>query len=120
MTRRVLIVDDEKQICELYGMFFEREGFVVSRAFNAEMCMAEIAKNSPDVVLLDINLAQDDGLSLLGKIKESQPRSKVVMMTGMGFLDDLLREALNRGADGYLSKGLPSHEVIGAVRRVMP
>ncbi|MBI1839909.1 MAG: response regulator [Verrucomicrobia bacterium] len=120
MTRRILIVDDQPQICELYGMFFEREGMRTSRAATAEECLTRVDGDKPDVVLLDINLAEEDGLDVLTRIKQAHPRTRVVMMTGMGYVDDLLREALNRGADGYVSKGLPCEELLQAVKRVMP
>ena len=120
MTSRVLIVDDEEQICELYGLFFEHEGIPVSHANSSSECLTKLKSERPDVVLLDINLAEEDGLDLLTAIKTACPQTRVVMMTGMGFVEDFLREALNRGADGYVSKGLPRDELINAVRRVMP
>lgn len=120
MTHRILIVDDQPQICELYSLFFEREGMRASRAGTAAECLSSLAKDKPDLVLLDINLAEEDGLDVLARIKQADPHTRVVMMTGMGYVDDLLREALNRGADGYVSKGLPCEELLQAVKRVMP
>ena len=120
MTQRVLIVDDEKEICELYRIFFEQEGIYTAAAHTAAACLSALRVEQPDVVLLDINLAHEDGLSVLSQIKEARPQTRVVMMTGMGFVDDLLREALNRGADGYVSKGIPRDELVKAVSRVMP
>ena len=120
MTHRILIVDDQPQICELYGMFFEREGMATSRAATAKECFSHLDTEKPDLVLLDINLAEEDGLDVLARIKAAHPKLPVVMMTGMGYVDDLLREALNRGADGYVSKGLPCEELLQAVKRVMP
>ncbi len=120
MTHRILIVDDEPQICELYGLFFEREGLKCTHASTAAQCLMRVEADQPDVVLLDINLAEEDGLEVLAKIKEGRPGIRVVMMTGMGFVDDLLREALNRGADGYVSKVMPCEELLQTVRRVMP
>ena len=90
------------------------------RAGTAAECLSSLAKDKPDLVLLDINLAEEDGLDVLARIKQADPHTRVVMMTGMGYVDDLLREALNRGADGYVSKGLPCEELLQAVKRVMP
>lgn len=120
MTHGILIVDDEPQICELYGLYFEREGLRASSASTAAECLSQVEAQKPDVVLLDINLANEDGLDVLAKIKDLRPGVRVVMMTGMGFVEDLLREALNRGADGYVSKVMPCEELLQTVRRVMP
>ena len=120
MKQRLLIVDDEPQIRELLGMFFEQKGFEISRAGTARECLDRVKSNHPDLVVLDINLAEEDGLQVLTQIKDLRPATKVVMLTGMGFLDDLLKEALNRGADGYVSKVLPMDELLIAIRRVLP
>ena len=119
-NQRLLIVDDEPQIRELLGLFLEQKGFEISLASNSQDCIDIIASLAPQLVVLDINLADEDGLKLLTQIKVQSPDTKVVMLTGMGFDDDLLREALSRGADGYVSKILPFDELLAAIRRVLP
>lgn len=64
-----------------------------------------LKSETPDLVILDIILSSEDGLKLLPRIKELRPETKVVMVTGMGYPPDLLQEALQRGADGYVAKG---------------
>lgn len=120
MNQRILIVDDEPQICEVFGLFLEQKGFGISSAGTAKDCLARVQSDNPDLVVLDINLAEDDGLQLLTKIKEMKPDIRVVMMTGLGFDDQLLREALQRGADGYVAKAMPTEELINTVKRVLP
>jgi DNA-binding response OmpR family regulator len=68
---------------------------------------------------LDIGLGGEDGLSLLAQIKASHPESKVIMLTGMGFVEDLLQEAHQKGADGYVSKVLPLDELLLTIQRVL-
>ncbi|HAM73310.1 MAG TPA: two-component system response regulator [Verrucomicrobiales bacterium] len=120
MKQRLLIVDDEPQIRELLGMFLEQKGFEIYRAGTAQECLDRVKASHPDLVVLDINLAGEDGLEVLVQIKELRPITKVVMLTGMGFLEDLLKEALNKGADGYVSKVLPMDELLAAIRRILP
>ena len=67
--------------------------------------------------MLDIGLAQEDGLKLLEHLKNSYPGVRVVMLTGMGFVEDLLQEAHDKGADGYVSKVLPLDELLIAIER---
>lgn len=120
MNQRLLIVDDEPQIRELLGLYLEQKGFEISRAGTSQECLDLVASSESELVVLDINLAEEDGLKLLTQIKVQHPDTKVVMLTGMGFDDDLLREALSRGADGYVSKMLPFDELLAAIRRVLP
>lgn len=119
MTRRILTVDDDQQLRELIGMFFEQKGFAISTAGDAAAALAKVEAEQPDVVILDINLGKDDGLKVLTQIKETNPQIRVVMMTGFGYDDELLREALQRGADGYVGKALPMEELLGSVNRVL-
>jgi CheY-like chemotaxis protein len=70
-----------------------------------------------DLVVLDIGLANEDGLKLLSQIKKDHPNLPVVMLTGMGFVEDLLQEAHQKGADGYVSKVLPLDELLMAIQR---
>ena len=70
-------------------------------------------------MVLDIGLADEDGLGLLSAIKARNPNIQVVMLTGMGFVEDLLQEAHAKGADGYVSKLLPLDELLLAIQRVL-
>ena len=72
-----------------------------------------------DLVVLDIGLADEDGLNLLSIIKAQHPSLRVVMLTGMGFVEDLLQEANQKGADGYVSKVLPLEELLLAIQRAL-
>ena len=119
MKRRILVVDDEVQIQSLLTTYFSKQGFEVSgAATSAETLQA--AKESPiDLVVLDIDLGQDDGMQLLATLKKTYPKAKVIMLTGMGFVEALLREAQAKGADGYVSKSLPLDELLAAVHRLL-
>ena len=68
---------------------------------------------------LSISLADEDGLKLLEQLKKSQPALCVIMLTGMGFVEDLLQEAQQKGADGYVSKVLPLDELLLAIQRIL-
>ena len=79
-----------------------------------------LVKQSPvDLVVLDIGLADEDGLKLLSTIKAKYPDLRVVMLTGMGFVEELLQEANQNGADGYVSKVLPLDELLSAIERAL-
>lgn len=118
MSQNILVVDDEPQICELLSIYLRKQGFEVSAAGNAKATLSALQQKTPDLVVLDIGLADDDGLRLLTDIKRSHPAVKVIMLTGMGFVEDLLQDAVQKGADGYVSKDLPLDELLMAIERM--
>lgn len=119
MSRNILVVDDETQIRDLLGIYLKRQGFTVATAATSGETLAKLAQQTPDLVVLDIGLGGEDGLSLLAQIKASHPDSKVIMLTGMGFVEDLLQEAHQKGADGYVSKVLPLDELLLTIQRIL-
>jgi len=118
MSQRILVVDDEAQIRELLGIYLKKQGYEVSSAATSMETLSLLAKNPVDLVVLDIGLAHEDGLKVLADIKKAHPNQRVVMLTGMGFVEDLLEEAHQKGADGYVSKVLPLDELLMAIQRI--
>lgn len=119
MNERILVVDDEQQVRDLLQVYFRRRDFVVSLASSSAETLTRIEEQKPDVIILDIGLGQEDGLKVLSLIKSLHPDIKVIMLTGMGFVEDLLSEAQQKGADGYVSKVLPLDELLSEVNRVL-
>jgi DNA-binding response OmpR family regulator len=119
MNQHILVVDDEAQIRELLCIYLMKQGFKVSMAATSEETLRVLRETRVDLVVLDIGLADEDGLKVLAKIKEHHPTLRVVMLTGMGFVEDLLQEAHQKGADGYVSKILPLDELLMAIQRTL-
>ncbi len=119
MNERILVVDDEPQIREMLSMYFARHGYETSTAGNTAETLQTVTNSSVDVVILDIGLADEDGLKLLDRLKKDFPALRVIMLTGMGLVEDLLQEAQQKGADGYVSKILPLDELLAAVQRIL-
>jgi two-component system phosphate regulon response regulator OmpR len=119
MKQRILVVDDEPQIREMLSMYFASHGYDASAAGDSAAALRAIQTSKVDVVVLDIGLADEDGLKLLERLKNEQPELRVIMLTGMGFLEDLLVEAQQKGADGYVSKVLPLDELLLAIQRIL-
>ena len=119
MNRRILLVDDEPQILELLGLFLAKHGYEVFKASSSTQALELLDRQNVELVLLDIGLAEEDGLKVLPVLKSQAPKVKVIMLTGMGFVEDLLEEAQQKGADGYVSKALPLEEVLQAMAQVL-
>ena len=119
MTPRILLVDDEDQIRKLLQQSFRPHGFAVSAAASSDEMLLRIEECKPHVIVLDIGLAEEDGLKVLGILKRRYPEIKVIMHTGMGLVEDLLQEAQQNGADGYVSKVAPFQELLATVQRLL-
>jgi DNA-binding response OmpR family regulator len=102
---RLLVVDDEPEICEFLKTFFEERDFKVQVANSGEAALERLEKFKPHVVLLDIKMGLVDGLAVLRKVKEKDPRTKVIMVTAIE-TKDKIEEAMRLGADNYITKPL--------------
>jgi two-component system, OmpR family, response regulator len=119
MKHKILVVDDEPKIRELLCMYLTQKGFVANSAASSEEALKRVREKPVDLVVLDIGLGGEDGLQLLGNLKATDPKLRVIMLTGMGFVEDLLQEAQQKGADGYVSKVLPLDELMLTAQRVL-
>jgi DNA-binding response OmpR family regulator len=117
MKEHILVVDDEPQIRELLSLYLANHGYRVSTTANSEETLQMIRETPLDLVVLDIGLAEEDGLNLLVRLKDEHPKQRVIMLTGMGFVEDLLHEAYQKGADGYVSKVLPLDELLLTIEK---
>ena len=113
------MVDDEPQMRELLSMYLTQKGFQASAASSSEEALRKVREKPVDCVVLDINLGGEDGLQILTNLKAFDPKLRVIMLTGMGFVEDLLQEAQQKGADGYVSKVLPLEELVLALQRAL-
>ena len=119
MKQRILVVDDEPQIRDMLSLYFSRHDYDVTTASNSANALRAASGEKFDVAVLDIGLAEEDGLKLLEMLKSKHPDLRVIMLTGMGFVEDLLEEAHRKGADGYVSKVLPLDELLLAIQRIL-
>lgn len=102
---KLLVVDDEPEICDFLKTFFEDRDFDVHTAQSGEAAIREAEIFRPQVMLLDIKMGNVDGLSVLKKMKENFPRTKVIMVTALETTDKI-EEAMRLGADNYITKPL--------------
>ncbi|MEI7751603.1 MAG: response regulator [Candidatus Omnitrophota bacterium] len=102
---KLLIVDDEIEICEFLKSFFEDRDFKVAVANDGARALQQMALCQPEVVLLDIQMPGMDGLQALKKIKELYPKVKVIMVTAVE-TQEKIEEAMRLGADNYITKPL--------------
>lgn len=103
MPSRILVVDDEKDLLELLVKRLNRKGFFAQGVESADDAIPLLLENVYDVGIFDIRMKGMDGLELLKKVKEIQPETEVIMLTGHGTIDTAI-EAMKLGAYDYLTK----------------
>ena len=111
--RKILVVEDDSFISEIYCAKFTSSGYQVSLAENGKMALEKIMTERPNVVLLDIVMPEMDGWKVLEEIrKRSEFRNiLVIMLTNLGDKESAER-AVKQGADSYLIKSYHTPEEV--------
>lgn len=117
--RRVLLVDDDQYVVNFLSLFLSQKAFEVEVAHDALELERRLARPRYDVVVLDIRLKDAQGTELIPRVQEMQPGVPVVMLTGLGYDEQLMDQSLKAGAKGYVSKTLPPEELLAALERAM-
>lgn len=100
---RILVVDDEKEICEVTRSFLARKNYDIFTAATGEQAIDIVKKERPHLILLDIRLGNDSGLDVLRKVREIDNKIKVIMVTALDD-EETIRQAKAYGADDYIAK----------------
>ena len=110
MTAKILIVDDDPDICHFFQKILTEMGYEVSTASGARESLTRITRDPPDVLFLDIKMPKMDGLECLRRVRKIKRKLPIVMITGYGDLKSA-QEAMRLGADEYISKPFNLEEI---------
>jgi two-component system OmpR family response regulator len=113
----ILVVDDERRVRTMLGRYLADEGFRVSEASDGRSMWHVMERDQVDLVLLDLVMPGEDGLSLARHIRQ-RSEIPVIMLTGKGELIDRV-VGLETGADDYIPKPFHLREVLARIRTVM-
>jgi two-component system, NtrC family, response regulator PilR len=111
----ILVVDDERSICELLEITFRKEGHRVELAMDGEAARRRMESQIFDIVISDIHLPDTNGVELLRLCKEISPSSFFLLITGVPTIETAI-EAVNAGADRYVVK---DHDLVDQLRRAV-
>jgi DNA-binding response OmpR family regulator len=114
---RVLVVDDEEMVCDVLARYLERDGFSVDTAGDGAAALDLIARQQPDLVLLDLMLPRIDGFEVFRRIRHGRAPA-VIMLTARGEETDRI-VGLELGADDYVTKPFSPKEVVARVKAVL-
>lgn len=118
--KKILVVEDDTILRELYEELLKSEGYVVDLAIDGEEGFTAISKGGYNLVLLDVMLPRKDGLTILKELKENPPVVKngpIVILSNLG-QDEIIKQCFEFGAGGYLIKSaLAPDQVLKEVER---
>lgn len=114
----ILLVDDEKDITANLAAFLERSGFRARTAADGQEALTEIAREAPDLAVLDVLMPRLDGRETLRRLRQAGDWTPVILLTQVGESFERAM-ALEEGADDYLNKPFDPHELVARIRAVL-
>lgn len=117
VSRKILVVDDDKDICEAISIYLKSEGYESKRASNGKEALEMLANDSFDLVLLDIMMPVMDGIVCASKIRETSNIPIIFLSAKSEDSDKVL--GLNIGADDYITKPFSPMELIARVKSLL-
>ncbi len=116
MSKSILVVDDDKNICEVIKLYLQKEGYKVTLAHDGQAGIDEFERDTPSLVVLDIMMPRKDGWEVLKHIRKTSS-VPVIMLTAKGETFDKVL-GLELGADDYIVKPFDTKEFIARVKAV--
>jgi DNA-binding response OmpR family regulator len=117
MPKEILVVDDDKNICEVIKLYLQKEGYKVTLAYDGQAGIEAFERSTPALVVLDIMMPRKDGWEVLKQIRKSSA-APVIMLSAKGETFDKVL-GLELGADDYIVKPFDPKEFIARVKAVM-
>ena len=116
-NEKILVVDDDANICELLRLYLTKEGYQVTTAGDGEEGLEKFNQIKPDMVLLDVMMPRMDGLEVCRRIRKAG-NTPVMMLTAKGETFDKVL-GLELGADDYMVKPFDAKEVVARIKAVL-
>ena len=114
---KVLVIDDDTNICELLRLYLEKEGFSVISVNDGETALTTFKSEEPDIVLLDIMLPKLDGWQVCREIRKFSD-TPIIMLSAKGETFDKVL-GLELGADDYVTKPFDTKEIVARIKSVL-
>ena len=113
--KKIVIADDNLEVCELLGDIFRGMGYVVDAVHNGYELISYLEKNTPGIIILDLMMPEKSGISILSSVKELSPFSRIVIYTGH---HEFEKSVYARTADRFVLKGANVQTLIDAIEEL--
>ncbi|MCM8787615.1 MAG: response regulator [Candidatus Omnitrophica bacterium] len=119
MIEKILVIDDEENICKLLNAFLEKKGYIVITAKSGKEGLKIAYKHKPDLILLDINMPRIDGFKVLKKLKSNVKTMSipVIMLTGRGDEESKIKAAAFY-SEYYITKPFDLEEIANKINEI--
>lgn len=114
----LLIIEDDASFCQMLQKFLIKKGYAVEISFSGPDAKAKFNSTAFDLVLTDLRLPDYDGIQLLTEIKEGNPNTPVIVMTGYAEVGSAVR-AMKKGAHDYIAKPFAPDEIVAVIERAL-
>lgn len=118
MKYRILVLDDEKNIRDIFTLLLQEKGYLVETAASGAEGLKKAQTFIPDVLLLDMNLPDITGMEVLSRIQRDLPRCQILIITAYGTIRNAV-EATKLGAYAYLEKPVDNEELLLMISRAL-
>jgi two-component system response regulator GlrR len=115
---KILVVDDDRNLLELARMRLESANYEVATALAEEQAMDSIKEQTFDLAIVDLQLAKQDGISLMQQLHDVNPEIPVIILTAYGTIESAV-EAMKKGAYGYLTKPFEARELLFQIEKAL-
>jgi len=112
----VLVIDDDERFAATLAQALERRGWRTRVAHDVAAALAAAREDPPDAAVVDLRLADEDGLTLIEPLRADHPRRKIVVLTGYASITTAVK-AIKLGADDYLAKPVTAKDVADVLAR---
>jgi two-component system response regulator RegA len=119
MTQSILVIDDDPTFNEVLSRALSRRGFLARGVQDADSALAEAQSSSPDAVVLDLNLGNKSGLTLIRPLLDIAPECRIIVLTGYASIATAV-EAIKLGATQYFAKPVEVDSIVAAFGEVPP
>ena len=116
--RKILIIDDDMDMCSLLSRFLQRKGFETDMAHNGNRGIAKFKESNADIVLCDFRLGDKEGREVLRDIKSINPATIVIIITGYSDIK-IAVDVIKAGAFDYITKPLVPDEVLNVINKAL-
>ena len=118
MSKKILIVDDEAEICSVLRLFFQKQGYQVVTCTDGDGAIALAAQERPHLIILDMKMPGISGVEVLRLLRENHNAAKIIILSAVKD-DNVIQETLRLGANGYLTKPFRLEHVAQLMQSVL-
>jgi len=121
MLKKILVIEDDEQVCSMLKIVLEEEGYAVIDAPNGKVGMRLYRENGADLVITDLIMPEKEGIETIRELKRDNPNVKIIAMSGGGIIkpEEYLKIAERLGVQRTLTKPFKREEILEAVSELI-